>query len=89
MLGANPISPPPARITFLTSEAQFTPKDVETEDDQDKLMFGVGVGVGVRIDPVPLFAAFDRVKTGPPGLAYVLRDPHVPWPTQLRPKPLP
>lgn len=84
VLDANPTNPLPAKITFLATEAQFTPKAVETKDERDKLMFRVRV----RIDRARLLAAGARVKTGLPGLAYVLLDPAVVWPPQLQPKPV-
>ena len=56
----------------------------KTKDERDKLMFRVRV----RIDPARLLAAGARVKTGLPGLGYVLLDPATVWPVQLQPKPL-
>src|SRR6516225_1916071 len=37
----------PARVSFIASDSQFTPKTVETEDERKKLMFRVNL----RIDP--------------------------------------
>jgi len=37
----------PAAVVFIASQAQFTPKTVETSDERDKLMFRIRV----RIDP--------------------------------------
>jgi HlyD family secretion protein len=84
VLDAIPTIPLPAKVTFLATEAQFTPKAVETKDERDKLMFRVRV----RIDPERLIAAGSRVKTGLPGLAYVLLDPAAPWPPQLQTQPV-
>jgi HlyD family secretion protein len=69
----------PAKVTFLATEAQFTPKAVETKTERDKLMFRVKV----RIDEALLRAHLDSVRTGLPGVAYVRLDPAVPWPQWL------
>lgn len=84
VLDAIPATPLPAKVTFLATEAQFTPKAVETKDERGKLMFRVRV----RIDPERLIAAGSRVKTGLPGLAYILLDPAAPWPAQLQTQPV-
>ncbi|TIP46160.1 MAG: HlyD family efflux transporter periplasmic adaptor subunit, partial [Mesorhizobium sp.] len=47
VLDAAPQSPIPAKVVFVSGEAQFTPKTVETKAERDKLMFRVRV----RIDP--------------------------------------
>ena len=69
----------PAKVTFLATEAQFTPKAVETKTERDKLMFRVKV----RIDEALLSAHLDSVRTGLPGVAYVRLDPATPWPQWL------
>lgn len=83
VLDALPDVPIPAKVTFLATEAQFTPKAVETKSDRDKLMFRVKV----RIDPALLRAHAAAVRTGLPGVAYVRVDPNVPWPPELVGKP--
>lgn len=70
----------PAHVTFIATQAQFTPKAVETADERDKLMFRVKV----RVDPEILQAHADDVRTGLPGRAYVRIDPSVEWPQNLR-----
>ncbi|PID45802.1 MAG: efflux transporter periplasmic adaptor subunit [Proteobacteria bacterium] len=70
----------PAEVSFVSSEAQFTPKTVETRDERDKLMFRVKV----RIDPKLLKSHIKQVKTGVPGLAYVLLSPNKHWPEKLQ-----
>ena len=57
----------PATVSFVAARAQFTPKDVETRTEREKLMFRVKV----RIDPELLTKYRDQVKTGLPGVAYV------------------
>lgn len=81
VLDAYPGIPLPASVTFLASQAQFTPKDVETKDERDKLMFRVRV----RIDPDVLSAHQADVRSGLPGLAYVRTDPAMTWPAKLQP----
>ncbi|HWA46132.1 MAG TPA: HlyD family efflux transporter periplasmic adaptor subunit [Hypericibacter adhaerens] len=72
----------PANISFIAAEAQFTPKQVETKDEREKLMFRVKV----QIDPSLLKANEEKVKTGLPGEAYVLLAPDQPWPPSLEVK---
>lgn len=69
----------PARISFVASEAQFTPKTVETASERQKLMFRVRA----RIDPELLRKNLQYVKTGLPGEAWVRLDPNRPWPERL------
>ncbi len=69
----------PATVSFVASEAQFTPRYVETEAEREKLMFRVQV----RIPEDLLRAHADVVKTGVPGTVYLQVDPEVPWPSWL------
>lgn len=69
----------PATVTFVASEAQFTPKYVETESEREKLMFRVKVKI-----PAEILARYqDVVKTGVPGVAYVQVAPDAEWPDRL------
>jgi HlyD family secretion protein len=70
----------PAEVSFIATQAQFTPKAVETKSERDKLMFRVRV----KIDPERLRARADRVRSGLPGVAYVRFDPTVAWPPRLQ-----
>jgi HlyD family secretion protein len=70
----------PAHVSFIATQAQFTPKAVETADERDKLMFRVKV----RVDPAILREHAAEVRTGLPGKAYVRLDPKVEWPEDLR-----
>ncbi len=70
----------PAKVTFVSAQAQFTPKSVETRDERDKLMFRVKV----KLDPQLLKDHIEQVKTGVPGLAYVLLAPEKEWPALLQ-----
>jgi HlyD family secretion protein len=69
----------PAHVTYIATEAQFTPKAVETQYERDRLMFRIRV----RIDAALLKGAESRIRTGLPGVAYVRLDPTVQWPKQL------
>ncbi len=80
VLDAWPKSIIPAHVSFVATQAQFTPKAVETEDERDKLMFRVKV----RVDPEILKAHAADVRTGLPGRAYVQIDPKVEWPQNLQ-----
>jgi HlyD family secretion protein len=69
----------PAKVSFISSQAQFTPKIVETQNERDKLMFRIRV----RVDPDRLRDRADIVRSGLPGVAYVLTDPEAKWPPSL------
>lgn len=72
----------PARVSFVASEAQFTPKTVETASEREKLMFRVKA----QIAPELLRKYITQVKTGLPGMAYVRLDEDMPWPDRLQVK---
>jgi HlyD family secretion protein len=81
VLDAAPAFPVPASVSFVASEAQFTPKTVETQSERQKLMFRVKV----RIDQELLRKYRTQVKTGLPGVAWVrLGSTDEPWPAFLR-----
>lgn len=69
----------PAHVSFVSPEAQFTPKHVETVNERENLVFRVKV----RISRERLMPHIDRVKTGLRGLAYVRLDESTPWPAAL------
>ncbi|MGO2132505.1 MAG: HlyD family secretion protein [Halomonas sp.] len=70
----------PARVSYVSSVAQFTPKTVETESEREKLMFRVKA----RIDPQLLMKHVEQVKTGLPGVAYLKLDDEAEWPVDLQ-----
>jgi HlyD family secretion protein len=72
----------PATVSFVSSEAQFTPKTVETADEREKLMFRVKL----KIAPDLLKDYENRVKTGIRGIGYVRTDPSAVWPAELQTK---
>ena len=68
-----------AKISFVSSVAQFTPKTVETKDERQKLMFRVKA----QLSPELLRCYITHVKTGLPGVAWVRLDPNAEWPSGL------
>lgn len=72
----------PAKISFVSSTAQFTPKTVETASERQKLMFRVKV----KIDPELLKKHISVVKTGLPGVAWFKLDQRTQWPAELASK---
>lgn len=69
----------PSKISFVSPEAQFTPKEIETASEREKLMFRVKV----KIDAKLLENHMEKIKTGLPGMAYVRLNSEVPWPETL------
>lgn len=69
----------PAKVTFVATDAQFTPKTVETINEREKLMFKVKA----NINPELLKAHIEKVKTGIPGVAYIKLDNDADWPSNL------
>lgn len=80
VLDAAPDKPVPAKISFVASTAQFTPKTVETAEERQKLMFRVKA----QIDRELLARYRTQVKTGLPGVAWVRIDPAAAWPAHLQ-----
>lgn len=70
----------PASVSFVAAQAQFTPKEVETRSEREKLMFRLKV----KIDPALLKEHIEKVKTGVPGVAYVRLDQDSEWPESLQ-----
>lgn len=75
----------PATVSFVADKAQFTPKEVETRTEREKLMFRIKV----QIDPEVVKGHEAVVKPGLPGVAYVRLDSAAPWPATLQTKPMP
>ena len=69
----------PATVSFVAPRAQFTPKEVETRTEREKLMFRIKV----KIAPELLEQHIEKVKTGIPGVAYVRLDQTAKWPEYL------
>ena len=69
----------PATISFVATDAQFTPKSVETAEERQKLMFRIKL----QVDPKVLEQYHTQVKTGIRGMGFVRTDSAVPWPQDL------
>lgn len=69
----------PATVDFVASEAQFTPKYVETKSEREKLMFRVKLQIPAEV----LGKYQDVVKTGVPGVGIVRISPEAEWPETL------
>lgn len=80
VLDAAPQYAIPARATFVSDVAQFTPRTVETQEERAKLMFRIRA----QVDPDLLKRYIRQVKTGLPGVAYVRLDPEAEWPPELQ-----
>jgi HlyD family secretion protein len=76
LLDALPEHALPAKISFVAAKSQFTPKEVETRDERQKLVFRVKLHL---TDP----AAAPQAKPGMPGAGYV-RSTDVAWPANLQ-----
>lgn len=76
VLDALPNQPLPAKISFVAAKSQFTPKEVETRDERQKLVFRVKVRL---TQP----ATVPQAKPGMPGAGYV-RTATVDWPANLQ-----
>ena len=69
----------PAQISFIATDAQFTPKAVETKNERAKLMFKIRLKV-----PVETALKYrGLLKGGMTGNGYVQMDEQTPWPADL------
>jgi len=69
----------PAKVTFVATVAQFTPKTVETASERQKLMFRVKAQFSREL----LQKNLKLVKTGVPGVAWLKLDAKAAWPENL------
>jgi HlyD family secretion protein len=69
----------PASVSFASPEAQFTPKEVETHTEREKLMFRIKV----KLDEKLLEQHLEQVKTGIPGVSYIRLAGGAEWPAYL------
>ncbi|HOX16225.1 MAG TPA: efflux RND transporter periplasmic adaptor subunit [Smithellaceae bacterium] len=60
-----------ARVAYVSEKAQFTPKEVETTEERQKLVFRVKIRFQEFNDP--------RLKPGMPGVAYIRLNPSAKW----------
>lgn len=69
----------PAIITFVASQAQFTPKSVETTEERAKLMFKVKLQIPENI----ALQQLALLKGGMTAVGYVKYDANAQWPENL------
>ncbi len=85
VLDAAPQYPAKAVVSFVASNAQFTPKSVETAEERHNLTFRVKL----QLDKARLRQFEPLVKVGIPGMGYVRFDSTADWPAALQLKPVP
>jgi len=67
------------RVSFVSPQAQFTPKQVETKSEREKLMFRVKIQL-----PNELASEYvEQIKTGVRGVGYVKVNDAAVWPDWL------
>jgi len=67
-------------VSFVSPEAQFTPKQVETRSERETLMFRVKIQLPKEVASQYI----ERVKTGVRGMGYVKLDQSAVWPARLQ-----
>ena len=63
-------------VSFVSPEAQFTPKEVETKSEREKLVFRVKIEVPKSL----VTKSIQRIKTGVRGVGYVKISESAVWP---------
>jgi HlyD family secretion protein len=84
VLDAIPQYPIRATVAYVSPNAQFTPKTVETAEERHNLSFRVKL----QLDREKLRQYEPYVKAGLPGMGFVRYDPNVDWPKNLQTKPV-
>ncbi|HBK06301.1 MAG TPA: hypothetical protein DDZ81_10605 [Acetobacteraceae bacterium] len=69
-----------ASVSFVSPEAQFTPKQVETRSEREKLMFRVKIQVPEKT----VESHIELIKTGVRGVGYVKVNESAVWPDWLQ-----
>jgi HlyD family secretion protein len=82
VLDAAPEYPIRASVSFVSPEAQFTPKSVETAEERHNLTFRVKL----QLDKSRLRQFEPYVKVGIPGMGYIRYDDSAEWPPTLQVK---
>ncbi len=72
---AYPDKPFNARVSFVSSKAEFTPKEVETREERQNLVFQVKITAIDNGDR--------RLKPGMPGIGIIRMVSDIPWPQQM------
>jgi HlyD family secretion protein len=68
------------QVSFVSPEAQFTPKQVETKSEREKLMFRVKIQLPREV----VGQYIERIKTGVRGVGYVKVKDSAVWPARLQ-----
>ena len=68
------------QVSFVSPEAQFTPKQVETKSEREKLMFRVKIQLPKEV----IGQHIERIKTGVRGVGYVKVKDSAVWPARLQ-----
>jgi len=68
------------KVSFVSPEAQFTPKQVETKSEREKLMFRVKIQLPREV----VGQYIERIKTGVRGVGYVKVKDSAVWPARLQ-----
>ncbi|MBV9723538.1 MAG: HlyD family efflux transporter periplasmic adaptor subunit, partial [Gammaproteobacteria bacterium] len=85
LLDAIPQYPIRAVVSYVSPNAQFTPKTVETAEERHNLTFKVKL----QLNREKLRQYESYVKTGLPGMGFVRYfDNNAEWPPHLQPKPV-
>ncbi|MBV8452314.1 MAG: HlyD family efflux transporter periplasmic adaptor subunit [Deltaproteobacteria bacterium] len=84
VLDAAPEYPVRAVVSFISPEAQFTPKSVETAEERHNLTFRVKL----QLDKARLRQFEPYVKIGTPAMGYVRFNNNAEWPPMLQWKPV-
>jgi HlyD family secretion protein len=69
---AYPNKPFPAKVTFISSKAEFTPKEVQTSEERQNLVFQVKI--------TALQNSEKLLKPGMPGIGLIRISGDIPWP---------
>ncbi|MFA6760796.1 MAG: efflux RND transporter periplasmic adaptor subunit [Sulfuricurvum sp.] len=80
VLDAYPDVALPAKISFISPQAQFTPKQIETKDEREKLMFRLKASIDYDL----LKKYVKDIRVGLSGVAYVKLDASEEWPQFLQ-----
>jgi HlyD family secretion protein len=70
----------PGYVSFVSPEAQFTPKQVETRTERAKLVFRVKI----QAPPELVSSYLEYIRTGVRGVGYVKVDEYAAWPNWLQ-----
>ncbi|MBA3908568.1 MAG: efflux transporter periplasmic adaptor subunit [Rhodobacter sp.] len=79
ILDALPETVLPMTVSFVSPDAQFTPKTVETDAERERLMFRVELRAPADLDE----RLGGRPVSGLRGVAYLRTDPGAGWPERL------